>query len=71
MVNKGYDTKYGVRFLRRKIQKYLEDPIAELLLKNMLQKGTNISVRASKSGLQFECKDPKKNKIKIQYKASL
>ena len=71
LVNKGYDTKYGVRFLRRKIQKYLEDPIAELLLKNMLQKGTNISVRASKSGLQFECKDPKKNKIKIQYKASL
>ena len=65
LVNKGYDTKYGVRFLRRKIQKYLEDPIAELLLKNMLQKGTNISVRASKSGLQFECKDPKKNKIKI------
>jgi len=71
LVNKGYDTKYGVRFLRRKIQKYLEDPIAELLLKNMLQKGTSISVRASKSGLQFECKDPKKNKIKIQYKASL
>ena len=65
LVNKGYDTKYGVRFLRRKIQKYLEDPIAELLLKNMLQKGTSISVRASKSGLQFECKDPKKNKIKI------
>ena len=71
LVNKGYDTKYGVRFLRRKIQKYLEDPIAELLLKNMLQKGTSISVRASKSGLQFECKDPKKNKIKIQYKAFL
>ena len=36
---KGYDPKYGARPLNRAIQKYLEDPIAEEILKAQLAQG--------------------------------
>ena len=32
LINKGFDTAYGARPLKRTIQKYLEDPIAEELI---------------------------------------
>ncbi len=36
---KGYDPQYGARPLNRAIQKYLEDPIAEELLKSEISEG--------------------------------
>lgn len=39
---KGYDPQYGARPLNRAIQKYLEDPIAEELLKGEIQEGDTI-----------------------------
>jgi ATP-dependent Clp protease ATP-binding subunit ClpC len=33
IANKGYDIQYGARPLKRALQKYLEDELAELLLK--------------------------------------
>ena len=59
---KGYDAKYGVRALRRKIQKYLEDPISEILLKKTLDKGTIISVKALKEKIEFDLQKPKNKK---------
>ncbi len=44
LVNKGYDQKYGARPLRRAIQRYIEDEIAELYLKNEFKKGHTINV---------------------------
>lgn len=44
LVNKGYDQKYGARPLRRAIQKYIEDEIAELYLKNKFKSGYTIKV---------------------------
>src|SRR5262249_23987901 len=32
LINKGFDTAYGARPLKRTVQKYLEDPIAEELI---------------------------------------
>ena len=60
IANKGYDPKYGVRLLRREIQKNLEDPISELLLKNSFQKGTVISVRMVKGKISFDIKQVQK-----------
>ena len=40
--DKGYDPQYGARPLNRAIQKYLEDPIAEELLKNEISEGDTI-----------------------------
>ena len=60
IASKGYDPRYGVRLLRREIQKYLEDPISELLLKNTFQKGTIISVKLLKGDIVFDIKEVKK-----------
>ena len=40
--DKGYDPQYGARPLNRAIQKYLEDLVAEEILKNELAEGDTI-----------------------------
>ncbi|WP_026464011.1 ATP-dependent Clp protease ATP-binding subunit [Adhaeribacter aquaticus] len=42
VAEKGYDPKYGARPLNRAIQKYLEDPIAEEILKAQVSQGDTI-----------------------------
>jgi ATP-dependent Clp protease ATP-binding subunit ClpC len=44
LVDKGYDEKYGARPLRRALQKYLEDPLAEELLKSVVKEDTLVEV---------------------------
>ncbi len=44
LADKGYDPQYGARPLGRAIQKYLEDPLAELLLKFNAEKVTGASI---------------------------
>ena len=46
LADKGYDPQYGARPLARSIQKYLEDPLAELMLERNAakQSGTDIEV---------------------------
>jgi len=42
--DKGYDEKYGARPLKRAIQKYIEDPLAEEIIKSNLKEGDKISL---------------------------
>ncbi len=42
IVDKGFDVKFGARPLKRAIQKYLEDPLAEFLLAGQIGKGETI-----------------------------
>jgi len=42
IADKGYDPQYGARPLNRAIQKYLEDPLAEEILKGELAEGEYI-----------------------------
>lgn len=44
IAEKGYDSNFGARPLKRAIQKYLEDPIAEEILKGELKTGETILV---------------------------
>lgn len=44
IAEKGYDSNFGARPLKRAIQKYLEDPIAEEILKGDLKSGDLITV---------------------------
>ncbi|MCS7077580.1 MAG: ATP-dependent Clp protease ATP-binding subunit [Bacteroidia bacterium] len=44
LAEKGYDPQYGARPLNRAIQKYLEDPIAEEILKSSLKEGDLLKV---------------------------
>ena len=41
---KGYDPKYGARPLRRAIQKYVEDPVSEEVLKGTFKDGSKVMV---------------------------
>jgi ATP-dependent Clp protease ATP-binding subunit ClpC len=53
IVDKGYDSKYGARPLKRAIQKYVEDPLAEQIINSEISQGDKIvlSVNADKDGL--------------------
>ena len=49
LVEKGYDEKFGARPLRRAIQKYVEDPLAEEILRGSFEKGTKITAKFVKN----------------------
>ena len=63
LVEKGYDAKFGARPLRRAIQKYIEDPMAEAILGQELQEGDKMIIKYNnkdKPGeLTFETKKGK------------
>jgi ATP-dependent Clp protease ATP-binding subunit ClpC len=44
IVDKGYDEKFGARPLKRAIQKYIEDPLAEEIIKSNLKEGDTITL---------------------------
>jgi ATP-dependent Clp protease ATP-binding subunit ClpC len=44
LAEKGYDEKYGARPLRRAIQKYVEDMVAEELLSGRLKAGATVTI---------------------------
>lgn len=48
LVDKGYDPNLGARPLRRALQKYIEDPLAEEILKNKFSGQTTIDVKLNK-----------------------
>ncbi|MEW6061366.1 MAG: ATP-dependent Clp protease ATP-binding subunit [Bacteroidota bacterium] len=48
LAEKGYDQLYGARPLRRALQKYVEDPIAEEILKGSFTEGSVIKVKLNK-----------------------
>jgi ATP-dependent Clp protease ATP-binding subunit ClpC len=62
IAERGFDATYGARPLKRAIQKYLEDPMAEVLIRSNLQEGDfiNVGFNSAKSEI----------KIKIQKKKS-
>ena len=44
IASKGYDVQYGARPLKRAIQKYLEDEMAEMIIRTAIQEGDTIKV---------------------------
>jgi ATP-dependent Clp protease ATP-binding subunit ClpB len=50
---KGYDPAYGARPLKRVIQKYVQDPLAEMLLEGKVHDGETVKITAAKDGLLF------------------
>jgi ATP-dependent Clp protease ATP-binding subunit ClpC len=44
IAEKGYDEKFGARPLKRAIQKHVEDPLAEEIIKSNLQEGDTIKI---------------------------
>ncbi len=50
---KGYDPAYGARPLKRVIQKYVQDPLAEMVLSGKIHDGETVAITAGKDGLMF------------------
>lgn len=48
LVDKGYDPMFGARPLKRAVTKYIEDPLAEEILKGVFTQGSIISVGFNK-----------------------
>jgi ATP-dependent Clp protease ATP-binding subunit ClpC len=61
IAEKGYDVQFGARPLKRAIQKYLEDEMAEVIIKASVVEGDTISVGFEK----------KTEKIKIRILSSV
>jgi ATP-dependent Clp protease ATP-binding subunit ClpB len=48
---RGYDPAYGARPLKRVIQKYVQDPLAELILQGKIREGDTVKITADENGL--------------------
>ncbi|TCU10600.1 ATP-dependent chaperone ClpB [Rhizobium sullae] len=51
--NKGYDPAYGARPLKRVIQKYVQDPLAEQILSGQVPDGSTVKVTSGSDRLLF------------------
>ena len=58
LIEKGYDEKYGARPLRRAVEHYLEDPLAEALLRGEVKDGEPVLVVRDGDKLVFKQKTP-------------
>ena len=56
LVDAGYDEEYGARPLNRAIQKFIEDPVSEEILKGNVKEGQIIMVSYSKAKEKVEVK---------------
>jgi len=49
IAEKGYDEQFGARPLKRAIQKYLEDKIAEEIIQKKINEGDSLEVEVNKA----------------------
>jgi ATP-dependent Clp protease ATP-binding subunit ClpC len=54
LIDKGYDPTYGARPMRRAVEKFLEDPLAEELLRGNIKAGNTLNVYAAVEKLEFK-----------------
>ena len=61
---KGFDPEYGARPMRRAVERHLEDPLAEALLRGDVKTGDNVKVVHKKGAdeLSFDTSPPKRKK---------
>ena len=53
LAEKGYEPAYGARPLKRVIQKFVQDPLAEMILSGRIKDGDRVVISASLKGLSF------------------
>jgi ATP-dependent Clp protease ATP-binding subunit ClpC len=65
IADRGFDANYGARPLKRAIQKYLEDPMAEVLIKADLKEGDTIHVGFNSVKSEIRIKIQKKKEAQL------
>ena len=58
LIDKGYDPIYGARPMRRAVEKFLEDPLAEELLRGSIKQRDALDVHAAGERLEFKVAQP-------------
>jgi ATP-dependent Clp protease ATP-binding subunit ClpC len=58
LIDKGYDPTYGARPMRRAVERYLEDPFAEELLRGNIKVGDTVEVNTEGQQLAFKVAQP-------------
>ncbi|MEN8694556.1 MAG: ATP-dependent Clp protease ATP-binding subunit [Akkermansiaceae bacterium] len=53
LVTEGYDPDYGARPMRRAVERFLEDPLAEALLAGGISEGDSVSAKVKKSAKEI------------------
>ncbi|MDT8401679.1 MAG: ATP-dependent Clp protease ATP-binding subunit [Bacteroidales bacterium] len=72
IAEKGFDSQYGARPLKRAIQKYLEDPMAEVIIESGIEAGDTLRVIMDKDAEDIKIKLKKAKKaVKPDDKKSL
>jgi ATP-dependent Clp protease ATP-binding subunit ClpC len=61
VIEKGFDPTYGARPMRRAVEQYLEDPLAEELLRGGVKAGDVVEVSVSEGKLAFHVAEPHGN----------
>ncbi|HUO58242.1 MAG TPA: ATP-dependent Clp protease ATP-binding subunit [bacterium] len=59
LIEKGYDKVYGARQLKRTIQKYVEDALAEELLRGTVKEGQSLELKSAGDKLAFVSSEAK------------
>jgi len=54
LIEKGYDPTYGARPMRRAVERYLEDPVAEEILRGIIKTGDRVEVTRDGEKLSFK-----------------
>ncbi len=56
LVEEGYDPNYGARPMRRAVERHIEDPLAELIIRGLVKEGDTIPVthRKGEKNLEFQ-----------------
>jgi ATP-dependent Clp protease ATP-binding subunit ClpC len=58
LIEKGYDPIYGARPMRRAVERFLEDPLAEELLRGNIKPGETVEVHVETDKLVFRVVQP-------------
>jgi len=53
LIEKGYDPTYGARPMRRAVERYMEDPMAEEILRGNIKPGDHVTVKRNGEKLAF------------------
>ena len=69
LIEKGYDPAYGARPMRRAVERFLEDPLAEELLREKIKAGDIVTVSAEGSKLAFSAHEQEKTDKNEEAKA--
>jgi len=71
IAEKGFDSKFGARPLKRAIQKYFEDPISEEIINSNLDEGDtiNVSLNKDKTDLIIKISKPRNKSKKSKSEA--